>query len=225
MKSHVRLTSNFIKSFIYWVARSQLFWFALFILVGVPAAAWVYSPGEDALRYAGLIQQIFGIAAVFWGIRDTRKQFGHPSFWAQALALFEQRPSYRPKPISVSGNVTLPSLCVTGYARTWHQAPNEPTLEERIAAAEKNLLTLTGELSALRRNNDDNSRQQKAELDNERRAREAENSEIHEKIRLAETGGLTLSAVGAFWLLSGVIFATIPAELSKLLTWLGFGIT
>ena len=55
------------------------------------------------------------------------------------------------------------------------------------------------------------------ELNTERHAREATDSAIREQIEKFAAEGLHIEAAGLFWLILGIVLATIPAELAKLL--------
>ena len=54
-------------------------------------------------------------------------------------------------------------------------------------------------------------------VEEERSARVTEDRKILSKLEATETGGLHISAMGAVWIFLGIIFSSIPKELS---TWI-----
>jgi hypothetical protein len=54
-----------------------------------------------------------------------------------------------------------------------------------------------------------------SKLRKERLLREKEDEETRKKLDLSQTGGLSISAMGLVWLVSGVIMSTASTEIAK----------
>ena len=94
-------------------------------------------------------------------------------------------------------------------------SPDTP-LEQRIKALEekiKHLKELTDELQKeLKREMHEITNS----LSKEKDIRIAEDQKILARLEATETGGLHISAMGAFWIFIGIILSSIPKELSAL---------
>ncbi len=99
---------------------------------------------------------------------------------------------------------------MSGRASVWSGVGSDATLEQRIEALEKNLVRVRDDLSRLQNKTEEDIRHQKQALTQEQQERERADKEIRDKLRATETGGLHISAMGALWLLAGVIMGTIP---------------
>jgi septal ring factor EnvC (AmiA/AmiB activator) len=110
----------------------------------------------------------------------------------------------------------LGSATLSARAHVWSSVPNDATVEQRLAALEKNVRRVRDDLSGHEKEADDRARSHVEDLKRERSEREAADRAIHEKIKEAETGGLKLNAAGVWWLVSGTICSTFPGELSRL---------
>jgi hypothetical protein len=105
---------------------------------------------------------------------------------------------------------------MTARGQSWNSVGPDASLEQRLEAVETNLKRTRDDLSRSQQEADENFRKHDAALEQEKDARAVADREIREKLQTAETGGLHVSAMGALWLLAGVIMATIPGELARL---------
>ncbi len=186
------------------------------ILLGV--VLWLCSRAgwsEGSIRVGGLVLQLLGIGTVAFGIHVTRKLFGQPGVFS-AFALWIRRfPRWRVKRVNGGetiagvGGITLSGSGVIGTVAS--------SLEERVASLERRVGEVEGSVGEVRREVADRDAAHAAALADERVAREEEDAVIRGRLEAASTGGLTVSAVGAMWLLVGVTMSTVPAEISRLL--------
>ncbi len=214
IRSHTRKTIAYLRALRFWFWESRVFWLAILGTVGVPVAVLVWWPHEHIIRYAGLGLQLAGIGTVWWGIREARKLFEHPTFWMQAREWFRRRPRYRGRVTGIAGS-SLSVSTASGRLSVWSDVGPAATLEQRISALEKNLIGVRDDLTRFQNKTENDIRKQDEAIKKEQQARENADQEIREKLKATETGGLHISAMGALWLLVGVTMGTIPAELAR----------
>jgi hypothetical protein len=213
VRAHARKTIFFLRrTAALW--ESRLFGLTILGSVGVPVVALIEWPYEHIVRYPGLGLQLAGIGTVWWGIRETRKLFEHPSFWTQAGAWFHRRPRYGGRVVGLAGSG---AAAATASARlsVWRGARRDATLEQRIEALEHNLIQVRDDAIWFQNKTENDIRRQDQAIKEEQQTRDSADQEIRQKLKAAETGGLHISAMGAMWLLVGVTMSTIPAELAR----------
>ena len=74
----------------------------------------------------------------------------------------------------------------------WSGVPEGATIEQRVDAAERNLIRMREDLTAYRKASNEQGRKHEDEMKRERAEREAADVAIQEKIKETETGGLKL---------------------------------
>jgi len=190
-----------------WFTRFPYFPEILCLLVAIGIAVW--SKNEVAIRWTGIVLQLFGVFEAAYGIRQTRKLFKRPTFGRQWLA---ERPR-KLTPISGVGNAAGFSLVRSrGRARTG--VPPGATIQQRLARLEQNYETIFDELgtetSVLRAKD--------AEIEEKLRSEEGERKTGDSTVsnQLAETaiGGLRLQFSGVMLLLAGIIMGTASPEIA-----------
>ena len=98
---------------------------------------------------------------------------------------------------------------------TWAGA--NPTIEARLDAIENNVTSIHERISQVQREMDGEFQKTTDALNREEQARQAEDNTIREKLEATGTGGVHISAIGASWLLVGVILSTAAIEIAALL--------
>src|SRR5262245_27008713 len=129
----------------------------LWWMIGVPIAvigAALFCPAalEPRVRWAGLVLQLAGLSTVAWGLRETRKRFGKPSFLTE---LWAARPRWR-RDINIvvgAGNINLEGARVDAVGTVGF--PPDATLEQKVAAIQSNLENLHNAFHANRRRVED----------------------------------------------------------------------
>jgi len=217
VRDHTRKTLSYLRAHRAWLWESRFFWLTVLGAVGVPVAVLVWWPYEHIIRYAGLGLQVAGILTVWWGIRETRKLFEHPTFWMQAGEWFRRRPRYGGRVVAGEGSAAA-AAGAFGRTTVWSHASSGATLEQRLEVLEKNLQSVRDDLSGFQTKTEEDIRRHDQAIREEQQARDSADQEIRKKLKSTETGGLHISAMGAIWLLVGVIMGTIPAELAR---WFG----
>ena len=102
-------------------------------------------------------------------------------------------------------------------ASVWQGVPPNASIEDRLAALEKNLRTLRAEHASTERQVEEEARKQADAVISERRARELSTNEIKKQIETLGAGGLHLEALGLVCLILGVILATTSTEIADVL--------
>jgi hypothetical protein len=215
VRTHAQKTSSWIKAIKYWLWESRFFWLA-FVVVAAPIVASFCWPHEYFLRYAGLFLQFLGILTVAWGIWKTRELFGHPSFLMRIREWLRRFPPYGGRTMTASARAVVTGAA-SARASVRRGIPPNATLEQRIEVLERNLQLVDDELSQTQKEVEEGLRKRSDAIEREAKIRAQSDQELRERLTATATGGLDISAMGALWLLVGVIMSTIPAELAGLL--------
>ncbi len=198
--------------------EARLFWIT--VLVVLVAAAFALRRGTDeaVVRITGMVLELLGIGTVVWGIRETRAFFGRPSLLTLAQQWFTRVPPFRRQIVTSSSDTAVGTA--RGSSNTYALSTIGPdaTADERLLALETNLDRAIKWLDQIHIATDEGLRLLGETLKREERSRTAEDQQIRQKLEATETGGLHISAMGTLWLIVGVIFSSVPAELAK---WFG----
>ncbi|MBB4821849.1 hypothetical protein HNP29_005262 [Pseudomonas alcaligenes] len=212
----MKKTLLWIKAIWAWLKRANNLWRA----VSVAAIAVVYTylhADEVSVRITGLVLQVLGIATVAWGIKETRGLFGQPSLLKVGVMWFKSFPPFGGRVTSGSGHGVIGNI--RGGGNSYSQVPMDPgsSVDERLAAIERNLNLIHQRISHVESNFEQEARVLSEDIKKERMIREQDIEKTHGKIEAVSTGGLYISATGALWLFIGVVMSTAPNELIKLM--------
>lgn len=209
------LIANWIARTLQWLCEVPTFWLfllVLFSLVSLPVA--VVETTEDAFRYAGLLLQMVGLGVVGYTLRDRGKAFKNKSVLKFAADWFSRFPSLhareRAAEISV---VASSSTSMTGNVTVWRAQRLDQPIEAQIKDLYENLVRLRDEMG----NISARTFQQMSELQNaielERVERADQIQQTKRTLRKVAAESLYLEVAGFWWLVTGIILATIPREL------------
>jgi len=202
-----------------WTLNLWWLWMPLVVIAAVLfTTAILGADGERQLRYSGLILELLGVGTVVSGLLSKRQLFKKPSFWGalkEAAKAFPRWPATK----NLSLIAGTGSLKFGGSARisAWHGSPTGASLEQRIGALEANLATVKQELEATSTELRSEDEAMRAQLEAERNARHEITNDLKMKLEGIGVEGLRAEAIGLVWLLVGVVFSTIPEEISKLI--------
>ena len=198
-----------------WLATARHTWLCL----GVITVAFIVClrPGtpEHVIRITGLLLQLLGIGTVIWGISETRALFGHPTIAQKIKAWVQSFPIRRNVVVNLSGNASLCTFSARGRPHVTQSAGENPTIESRIEALEKNIGLIHERISQSQIETDREFAEFLTRVKNEEHLRQSEDSAIRKKLETAGTGGVHISAIGAVWLFAGVILSTAGVEIAK----------
>lgn len=205
-----------IKGILRWFISPHLLWITIVVLAAAIVQVLYICNSEASFRITGLILQILGIGTVAYGIRDTRKMFGHPSFLSLLRDWFMRFPKFGGQIRSFAANIKATSMTSNARGHVWIN-PIDASNEERIKALEANLEAVNLRLCQTQNQIDQCDREIKRSFKKEYDIRTKANRQILQKLEAAETGGIYISAMGVLWLFVGVIMSSIPTELSQLI--------
>jgi hypothetical protein len=211
---------NWLSRFVRWFFEPRTFWLCAFVIAAVCTFAIALpKPLEDDIRYAGLALQLLGVATVMRGLRDRGRLFDKPPIVTSIKAWLSTFPPYSPKSVtlSASGSATA-SATATMTAVVWRAYRDGDTIDERFLALARNLDTVRQELSdaSTRLSNQVGSVQEA--LRGEQSSRTVAIDRLSRKLTDLGSGTLHIELIGIVWLVSGIVLATIPAELALLFT-------
>ncbi|HEY1090012.1 MAG TPA: hypothetical protein VGE47_02880 [Burkholderiaceae bacterium] len=211
----MHLTRQTIAQIPTWLAEARFAWWGLAAVVAAVAAMRLLGPTEPVIRITGLVLQVFGIGTVVWGISETRALYGHKPFRELALNWLTRFPLLsRSATAAVSGSASNASM-TAGRAHGTVGAGGNATLEERVAALEKNIPMIHARITSAEKEFDAGIQRVTDAIAEERRTRTEQDGHLSKRLELTATGGMHISAMGAFWLFVGVTLSTAALEISK----------
>jgi hypothetical protein len=173
----------------------------------------------NLVRYSGLALELLGIVTVAVGLKGKRELFNKPSFIEHIGNWWKQRPAWRLKVVSGIGASRSGGGISSARGSAWH-GPVDATLESRLEAAEKNLLSLRSQLQTFEQ--DTNAKYSKLDkvIENERQTREFSVQEIRTRLEDLAARDISFEALGIYWLFCGLVFSSLSNEISDLLVFL-----
>lgn len=210
-------TANWLSRIVEWIWRAHRLWIALLAIPTVGLICWaVLSNWEPRIRFTGMSLEVLGLFTVAYGLRETRTLFGRPSLLAVSRDWLRDFPRFRHELRMVAGTaaITLNGVGLSGTA-TVGVAPTA-SLEERVAALEKNFNQAHLLIHEAQRKIDREAELRKSGVESEKRAREVGDEKNRQLVEEAAAGGLYLEAIGVLWLFFGIIMATASNELACL---------
>src|SRR5437667_8686900 len=175
---------------------------------------------ETRLRIAGLFLQLFGIAVVVWGLRETGRLFGRPNPMQYTVAWFKRFPRFNVEGVIIVGSgATLQSAAMTSAVGTVSVRENA-TVEERVTELEAAQKHFIAQMREIQGHYEQEIRIVRSELESERRERAVHDEKTQKRLEEASAGGLHLEWAGVFWLLLGLVLATAPTEIIRFFSYL-----
>jgi hypothetical protein len=101
----------------------------------------------------------------------------------------------------------------------WRGTPTDASIEARLAALEANLATLRTEQAETVKEFQEATSKTNEAVDAERRAQESAVTALRVQLEGLGAGGLHVEMMGVFWLVLGVVLATVPGEIAAALKW------
>lgn len=216
-RTHWRYTRAWMRAFLRWLGEARYFWTGVGVLAAAMILVNIAGASETWLRMTGLALQLLGIATVILGIRKTRMEFEHPDFLSAAASWLRRFPFYGTRTVSVTMAVSAGSASSVGRALVRAGAV-DGSVEARLDALEKDVDNAHERISEAQVELDQAVRTQKTAIELEKTNRESADQSLRGMLESTQTGGLSLSAVGAAWLFVGVAFSTAAPELSRVLS-------
>jgi hypothetical protein len=199
---------------LWWLKQAWLVWLTLLVLSVALLIACLYG-SEPAYRYTGMVLQIFGLAAAYYGIEATRKFFHRPSL-IQLLKqwLFCFPPFYLP-PIfaTLRGQGELSDVLLRARAEIWASQPGPAAgADTRLDVLEKNSVIVQQWLTRLQREIDEVAAQQTALVNQETQALTGEVTKLEKRLEASAADGLHVAIMGIIWLLAGVVLSSAAPD-------------
>jgi hypothetical protein len=211
---------TFAISLFHWLSEGWRVFVPMLLTTSVLVVASLLSQGvaELLLRYCGLAFQVLGILTVVVGLREKLHLFNRPGFTGEIRRWIERRPRWRPRTqtIIVTG---IGGVTMTGGATVSAHGTVSPasSLEIRVAALEAGITALREDLVETKRALDDSISQVKETVGVERRERRAVVKALRVQLEGLGAGGVNIEVMGVMWLLAGVVLATVPDGIVRLL--------
>jgi hypothetical protein len=206
----VLVRSLFVEPWAFWAASVPPL-FVLFLTL--------FLPGDDErrVRVAGYALTLLGTLVVLYGLRDTQKLFGKPSYTQRFRAWLGRIPNaWRPRHVHLAASTGSMSLSGSAAAMVVRRAPNN-SISLRLAALERRVEDLTtrlndsesamrGEIASLREH-----------LQSEFRKRDEVTAAQDRKLEKFAAGSLDVALVGIVWAVFGQAYGAFPGEIAHCL--------
>lgn len=218
MSSLARDLTQFIIAYFRWLASFR----RAFIVLVPPVVALlsaVFLPGnpEDQIRRWGLALQLLGVGTVAFVLRGKATIFGR-SVVGYFRQRFATRPRFRPPTQTLSAGLFVNSSTFgRAHLDEWQITAATDSLEERLSKLERNIEIVRKTLDRNSQKARQASKTLQENLNSERRNREESIAKIDQQLHGLGAGGLHIELAGVIWLAFGIVMATIPTELARLL--------
>lgn len=178
-----------------------------------------YEDKEFHIKLAGLILQLMGAYTVAYEIYQTRKHFGQPGilektahFLNDFFALFKNEPIQ-----VIAGFAELGALVVSGRGHTEFKAKLNDSLERRVEILEEGLKDMSDRLVQAQKEYDEKLEEHSRLIKKEGSLRTHGIEDIKLELKMLYTGCLHISSMGLVWLTLGIVIATVPEQIAKIL--------
>jgi hypothetical protein len=186
----------------------------LVIVLALAVCLWSFE-SEPAIRLTGGILQFLGLVTVAIGIHQTRKDFLLPSIRERWAKWIEDRP-LRGKSVTISG---IGAVTSTGRVVASGGPPDpgpDASVEDRIAALERNQKALLLQAKEFRAKIDGNHAEVQRWIEREQEERKAETASVKALLDKFAVGGIYLSVMGTVWIFVGTVLSTASIEIDSL---------
>ncbi len=176
----------------------------------------------DRVRWAGMLLQFAGLLQVAIGLKDSRKLFKKEPIW-RAAARWVARVRYVVVPRKPITHVLEPQSVVVSLGATMDAIVTRAnrTLGARVADLEQNLTKVQGDVGDLRAQLGTFRSHADQKVEQERSERAEQDRAIKKQLEEATISGIHLELSGLFYLIFGILFATIPNEAAALFQRMG----
>lgn len=176
----------------------------------------------EAVKIAGLILQVLGLLLVMWQLVKLREQFNQQPYTALVVGWFSRLgralgfSKGRRVDLSATDGIAISATAVDGELWRVLRPDESLSLQEQIRhlanVLENRDNTYDQRFKKLRERQDETNKQIAAAVDSSNRARR----ELSQAIQKATVGDHALELLGIFWLVVGVVFATVPEWFSAI---------
>lgn len=198
-----------------WIAKGEIVF--CFVLVILAALSWVFVlQTEPAIRWAGYVLQLFGMALAIQGLLNIWKYFRQPKLRTIFIRWLKQFPSWnKGQTISADEMFRNQNEFYPGRVEAWRPDKPDQSPEDRIDAIVKNLDWVRielGKLQIVQSNLSESHESHKKQVSEEIKVTK---DEVNSKLESSQTSDLLPSLVGLVWLTVGITLSTFSPDLCK----------
>jgi len=204
-----------LKAIFHWITEPHLVWMALLGVVLAGIIVIRAGVSEIQVRLTGLVLQLLGLGTVVYGIRETRKLFGRPSFRQSLRGWLSRFPRWRRDVVVGAGAASLVVTAGGAGVHVWTKVDPAAPIEAQLNALTRNVERMNERLTQMQKDSDSELRKHSESLRQERQFREEGDEHLHKRLEAAETGGLHISLIGAIWIFLGLILSTVSPEIAQ----------
>jgi len=204
-----------------WLSEIPTFWAFLSVLALATCLPLLLAANrDDALRYAGLVLQLVGVGVVAFTLRGRGKIFGRIPVIVFAREWIRRAPSFHPRSVTLEATgIASATAFGTANVTVWQGPRLDQSIEAQLEAIRENLTTLREQLDVHDLRTNSLVAELHIAINAERAERTTEILETKQKLEGMAADSLYLEVAGLSWLVSGIVLATIPAEIAALFRW------
>lgn len=210
---------RYLYAHIIWVSKAKSLWGVVLPFALLLFTLLLPNDLNNLVRYIGLVLELLGLITVALGLKGKRKLFEKPSFVEQVISWWRQRPAWKPVTINACVASAQANFTCSAKASFWHGSIDE-SVESRLAALENNLLSIRNEVQLIEQEANSKHRKLVQEIENERQTRNASIFEISTRLENLAAKDISFEALGVYWLFLGLVFSSLPSEITALLKYL-----
>ncbi len=215
MKAWLARAASWLKVLGRWLAEARLAWVALgVVLLALTFSLWS-GVTELQIRLTGLLLQLLGIGTVAHGVHQTRKLFGRPGVLDLLRKWLSRFPRWRRQVIVGVGGSSVGISGGLVRAHIWTKIDPASPIQVQLDGLKQNVERLNERLIQTQNELDAQLGQHSEALRQEQQVRAKDDTELRQRLEVAETGGLHITFIGVVWLFLGVLLATIAPEISR----------
>jgi hypothetical protein len=211
----VKRVVAWLKALFQWITEPHLVWMALLVVVLAGIIAIHAGVSEIQARLTGLVLQLLGLLTVVYGIRETRKLFGRPSFRQLLREWLSRFPRWRRDAFIYAGSGAMTISGGSATAHVWSNIDPAAPIEERVNALTRNVERMNERIIHIQKENDAELRKHTESLRQEQESRKEGDDQLNMRLEAAETGGLHISFIGVIWIFLGLILSTVSPEIAQ----------
>jgi hypothetical protein len=198
-----------------WFRRGWPWWCSVALAVGGLLALHYLPTTDDNVRRVGMFYETLGMLLVLVEVAAATKKHGLQWPWQRLARYWRDIPLKRQTTVVGSSFTALWDVKSSGRGRVF-DVPGT-TLEERIAALEKQLQRVESSVDRLDNRMDTEERARIDADKAEAAARTQADDQLRDAIKGLEVGSIDLTLFGLLWLFVGMVMTTGTPELCMVL--------
>lgn len=199
-----------------WFYQYRVFWITT-LFFGLCLVLPIVRGGHQRdFRISSTVLQFVGVWQVIYGIEQTRKSFGKDNILKTLLNGIKEAiralPSLRRRSVNMYAGIGIGGITLSASATTTFIPGDDPnaSIEDRISALGRAVKSLGEQLHEAKGKMNEVNANLSQQINEGRAISEANFKDVSDKLIATNTGGLSLSLIGAISIFLGLAYAVLP---------------